>query len=167
MGNQRPAMSKGLTRDKIVKEINSTKGFRRAVRYRGLTVMEVYTSYWGPCACVFNKLQSIYKDYMDRPVKLVCAECDNIEQLQDYKGKSMPIFLLYKKSQLIETIEGVNTPVLERLVQDNAPSKDELAAGQDEPDSADEEDTAQASGTGGKRRASLSVGLGRRRSVVK
>merc|ERR1711990_788384 len=160
-------MSKGLTRDKIVKDINSTKGFRRAVRYRGLTVMEVYTSYWGPCACVFNKLQSIYKDYMDRPVKLVCAECDNIEQLQDYKGKSMPIFLLYKKNQLIETVEGVNPPVLERLVQDNAPSKDELAAGQDEPDSADEEEPGQSTGGGQKRRASLSVGLGRRRSVVK
>merc|ERR1712010_69749 len=137
MGGEKRAMSKGLTRDKIVKDINTTKGFRRAVRYRGLTVMEVYTSYWGPCACVFNKLQTIY---------------------QDYKGKSMPIFLIYKKNQLIETVEGVNTPVLERLVQDNAPSKDELAAGQDDPDSADEEDTAQASGTGGKRRASLSVG---------
>ena len=69
------AMSKNLTRDKIVKEIKTTKQFRRAVRYRGLTstrtprsqtfiilaltpvlslVMEVYTSYWGPCQCVFN-----------------------------------------------------------------------------------------------------------------
>merc|ERR1711998_279393 len=169
MGNQRPAMSKGLTRDKIVKEINTTKGFRRAVRYRGLTIMEVYTSYWGPCACVFNKLQTIYKDFLDRPVKLVSAECDNIEQLQDYKGKSMPIFLLYKKGALVETIEGVNTPVLERLVQDSAPSKDELAASQDDPDSADEEDPGPggSGGGGGKRRASLSVGLGRRRSVVK
>merc|ERR1712010_245088 len=157
MGGEKRAMSKGLTRDKIVKDINTTKGFRRAVRYRGLTVMEVYTSYWGPCACVFNKLSSIYKDYMDRPVKLVCAECDNIEQLADYKGKSMPIFLLYKKSQLIETVEGVNTPVLERLIQDNAPSKDELAAGQDEPDSADDEPGAAGGGAaqGGKRRASL------------
>lgn len=127
--------------------------------------MEVYTSYWGPCQCVFNKLQTIYKEYMDRPVKLVCAECDNIDQLVDYKGKSMPIFLLYKKSQLIETIEGVNTPVLERLVQDNAPSKDELAAGQDEPDSADEEEPGQSTGGGQKRRASLSVGLGRRRYI--
>lgn len=135
------------------------------MRYRGLTVMEVYTSYWGPCQCVFNKLQTIYKEYMDRPVKLVCAECDNIDQLVDYKGKSMPIFLLYKKSQLIETIEGVNTPVLERLVQDNAPSKDELAAGQDEPDSADEEEPGQSTGGGQKRRASLSVGLGRRRYI--
>merc|ERR1711881_640090 len=104
---------------------------------------------------------------MDRPVKLVCAECDEIPALADFKGRSMPIFLLYKKGQLIETIEGVNTPVLERQVQDNAPSKDELAAGQDDPDSADEDDTSQTSGTGGKRRASLSVGLGRRRSVVK
>jgi len=28
-----------------------------------------------------------------------------------------------QKNQLIETVEGVNTPVLERLVQENAPSK--------------------------------------------
>merc|ERR1711988_1188824 len=162
------AMSKkGLARENIVKDIATTKQFRRAVRYRGLTVMEVYTSYWGPCQCIFNKLQSIYKDYMDRPVKLVCAEADEIEQPQEYKGKSMPIFLLYKKSQLIDTVEGVNTPVLVRMVQDHAPSKDELAAGADEPDSADEEESTQAAGGGGKRRASLSVGLGRRRSVVK
>merc|ERR1711907_588735 len=161
-------MSKGLTRDKIVSDITSERGYRRAIRYRGLTVMEVYTSTWGPCQCVFQKLQSIYKDFMDRPVKLVCAECDEIPALADFKGRSMPIFLLYKKGQLIETIEGVNTPVLERQVQDNAPSKDELAAGQDDPDSADDEDPqGGATQGGGKRRASLSVGLGRRRSVVK
>merc|ERR1712216_526638 len=168
MGTARSTqMSKGLTREKIVKEIDNAKGHRRAIRYRGLTVMEVYTSTWGPCQCVFQKLQTIYKDFMDRPVKLVCAECDEIPALADFKGKSMPIFLLYKKSQLIETIEGVNTPVLERFVQDNAPSKDELAAGQDEPDSADEDEGTSNTGGTGKRRASLSVGLGRRRSVVK
>ena len=74
---------------------------------------------------------------------------------------------LPQKSQLVETVEGVNTPVLERMVQDNAPSKDELAASTDEPDSADEEDTTTGGGGGGagKRRASLSVGLGRRRFV--
>ena len=44
----------------------------------------------------------------------------------------------WQKGQLVETVEGVNTPVLERLVTDNAPSKDELAAGVDDPDSADE-----------------------------
>merc|ERR1711904_168814 len=104
---------------------------------------------------------------MDKPVKLVCAQCDDIPSLEEYKGRSMPIFLLYKKGQLVETVEGVNTPVLERLIQDNAPSKDELAATQDEPDSADEEPGAAGGGAaqGGKRRASLSVGLGRRRSV--
>ena len=75
-----------------------------------------------------------------------------------------------QKNQLIETVEGVNTPVLERLIQDNAPSKvaplrspkhpvrccsraprgvqDELAAGVDDPDSADEEDTTQGGGGG-------------------
>jgi hypothetical protein len=74
--------------------------------------------------------------------------------------------LTLQKGQLVETIEGVNTPVLERMVQDNAPSKDELAASTDDPDSADEEDaTTSGGGGGGKRRASLSVGLGRRRSV--
>jgi hypothetical protein len=43
--------------------------------------------------------------------------------------------------------------------------QDELAAGVDEPDSADEDDATQGGATGGtgKRRASLSVGLGRRR----
>merc|ERR1712216_292436 len=168
MGTARSTqMSKGLTREKIVKEIDNAKGHRRAIRYRGLTVMEVYTSTWGPCQCVFQKLQTIYKDFMDRPVKLVCAQCDEIPALVDYKGRSMPIFLLYKKGQLIESVEGVNTPVLERLVQDNAPSKDELAATQDDPDSADEDDVAAQASGGGKRRSSLSVGLGRRRSVVK
>merc|ERR1712188_73691 len=154
-GHKNAAMSKGLTREKIVKEINSDKKYRRAIRYRGLTVMEVYTSTWGPCQCVFQKLQSIYKDFMDRPVKLVCAQCDDIAALEKYKGRSMPIFLLYKKNQLVEAIEGVNTPILERLVQDNAPSKDELAATQDDPDSADVDDAGQAAaGGGGKRRAS-------------
>jgi len=44
-------------------------------------VVEVYTSYWGPCACVFNKLQSIYKDYMDRPIKLACVSAAHADRL--------------------------------------------------------------------------------------
>merc|ERR1711924_268136 len=128
------------SRESIVKEIATNSHYRRALRYRGLTVMEVYTSYWGPCSCVFNKLQGIYKELLDRPIKLVAAECDKIEALQDYIGKSKPHFLIYRQDKLLETVEGVNTPLLDRVIMDNAPSKDELAAGVDGADSESEDE---------------------------
>eukprot|EP00656_Telonema_subtile_P019306 TRINITY_DN2057_c0_g1_i1.p1 TRINITY_DN2057_c0_g1~~TRINITY_DN2057_c0_g1_i1.p1 ORF type:complete len:104 (+),score=19.44 TRINITY_DN2057_c0_g1_i1:356-667(+) len=103
---------------------------------------------------------------MDRPIQLVSAECDEIPQLVEYVGKSMPCFLLYKKSALMDTVEGVNAPQIERACADHVPSKDELATSTDDPDSEDESPSG-AAGDKGPRRSSLSHGLGRRRSVVK
>merc|ERR1719313_3265608 len=103
-------MSKALAREKIVKTVTVSKDFKHYIKYRGLTLVEVYTRTWGPCNCIFPKLQNLYKDYMDRPLQLVCAECDDIKQLAEYVGQSMPIFLLYKKNQLLDKVEGVNAP---------------------------------------------------------
>merc|ERR1711988_670603 len=160
-----PKMSKALAKEKIVKVVTTRKEFRHAIKYRGLSVVEMYSKTWGPCQCIFPKLQGLYKDYMDRPIHLVTAEVDEITELVEYHGKSMPTFVLYKRAQILDTIEGVNAPALERAIQDNAPTKDELATTQDEPDSEDEA-TAETT-TGKTRRPSLATGLGRRRSVVK
>merc|ERR1711865_155405 len=166
MGRSNQAMSKALSRENIVTECKDNKSYRNKLKYRGLTLVEVYSRTWGACTCIFPKLQNLYKDLMDRPIQLVSVECDDVPQLAEYVGRSMPVFLLYKKNQLLEGIEGVNSPHIERLVHEHAPSKDELANTQDEPESEDDTPAASSENTG-KRRPSISKGLGRRRSIVK
>eukprot|EP00658_Telonema_sp_P-2_P065581 TRINITY_DN54790_c0_g1_i1.p1 TRINITY_DN54790_c0_g1~~TRINITY_DN54790_c0_g1_i1.p1 ORF type:complete len:181 (-),score=43.37 TRINITY_DN54790_c0_g1_i1:357-899(-) len=161
-----PNMSKALSRDKLVKTVSRASDFKRAIKYRGLTVVEVYSRTWGACCCIFPKLREIYKEYMDRPVMLVAAEADEIPALAEYLGKSKPVFLIYKKQKLLDKVEGVNAPGIERAVGDHAPTRDELATTKDDPDSEDD-GPAPDSGAGRPRRsAGLATGLGRRRSLI-
>merc|ERR1711865_44333 len=165
-GNRRQKMSKGLAREKIVTDCFTSKEYKKWIKYRGLTLVEVYSKTWGAATCIFPKLQNMYNDLMDRPIQLITVQCDDVPELAEYCGRAMPVFLLYKKNGLLDSVEGVNSPHIERLIQEHAPTKDELANTEDEPQSEDDMPAA-ASDSSGKRRPSISKGLGRRRSVVK
>ena len=90
-----------------------------------LTVVEIYTSHWGPAQCVFPSLQEIYAKYhqLDRPIKLLCVACDNVDGLEEHRGKSMCTFLICKRGQVLGTVNGVDMPALTALIDEHAPSK--------------------------------------------
>merc|ERR1711907_158779 len=164
MGAASDSMSKALAREKIVKDVSTSKDFKHYIKYRGLSIVEIYSGQWGPCACIFSKLQNIYKDYFDKPIQLVCVNCDDIPQLAEYAGQAQAYFLFYKMNELKEKVEGVNAPLIEKLVAELAPSRDELANTVDIPDSEEDEPAEEQPK---RRRSSVSKGLGRRRSIVK
>jgi hypothetical protein len=47
---------------------------------------------------------------------------------QDFKDRSKPLFLIYRKGAKLQTIEGVNTYALKAFVEEAAPSKADVAA---------------------------------------
>jgi hypothetical protein len=44
-------------------------------------------------------------------------KCTYLEIAKDYKGKSKPLFLLYRNGQLKAKIEGTNTPLLSTQIR--------------------------------------------------
>merc|ERR1711959_143902 len=170
LGAAMASKAKKFPREKIVSTCTTASQFRRAKRYKGIAVIEVYSKTWGNCFCAFPGLQKLYMDAVDRiPIKLYEVECDDIAELTEYHGKANSQFLICKGGKEIETISGPNMPVLEHCVQENMPTADEFASAVQEPDSADEGSgggtTAKTGGRSG-RRNSLKGGLGRRRSLV-
>merc|ERR1712194_169467 len=127
------AMDSKAKRAEISTRATTSREFRHAVRYRGVTLVEVYSKTWGPCSCIFPKLQQLYAEYTERPIKIVMAQCDDIDELEEYVGGSKPIFLLYQKSARLEVIEGVSFVQITRAVAEHAPGKDDLQRTKDDP----------------------------------
>ncbi|EKX53418.1 hypothetical protein GUITHDRAFT_150407 [Guillardia theta CCMP2712] len=84
------------------------------INYDILLVVEVFQSWAGPCECIKPMLYRTSLDNED--IKFCCAAADKIGSLKEYKDKLKPVFLFYKKGALKKTIEGVNTPEIQKLL---------------------------------------------------
>lgn len=83
---------------------------------KGLKVVELFSEWCGPCKSVLPTFRRIRLDRDDESALLfltVPAEkCDFLDIAKDHRGKSEPLFMLYRNGQLKAKIEGANTPAL-------------------------------------------------------
>ncbi|GFR43772.1 hypothetical protein Agub_g4886 [Astrephomene gubernaculifera] len=87
---------------------------------KGLKVVEIFSEWCGTCKSVLPTFRRIRLDRDDESALLfltVCAEkCNFLEAAKEHRGKSEPLFLLYRNGQLKARIEGANTPALNQQV---------------------------------------------------
>ena len=80
------------------------------------SVVEVFSEWAGPCKSVlptFKRIRMEKDDEAALTFLTVKAEtCSLLESAKEHKGKSEPLFLLYRNGQLKVKIEGANTPML-------------------------------------------------------
>ncbi|MEW5306217.1 MAG: hypothetical protein WDW38_009072 [Sanguina aurantia] len=83
---------------------------------KGLKVVEFYSEWAGPCRSVLPTFRRIRLDKDDESALLfltVQAElCNYLEVAKECRGRSEPLFLLYRNGQLKAKIEGADTPLL-------------------------------------------------------
>mmetsp|Transcript_30383 Transcript_30383/g.74638 ORF Transcript_30383/g.74638 Transcript_30383/m.74638 type:complete len:125 (+) Transcript_30383:43-417(+) len=109
--------------------ISTDKEFAEMIAYKGLTCMEVYAGWCGPCTAVVPTLKKLHWDLVEErsaAVQFVVCNSDNVEALKEFKDRSKPLFLVFRKGNKVQTIEGVNTYQLKTYVEDAAPSKADL-----------------------------------------
>ncbi|KAM6955035.1 thioredoxin domain-containing protein 6-like [Lycodopsis pacificus] len=82
---------------------------------KGLTVVDVYQQWCGPCRAVVSLLRKIKNELGDDLLHFATAEADNIDALERYRGKCEPTFLLYGSGELVAVLRGANAPLLQRL----------------------------------------------------
>ncbi|KAL3135984.1 hypothetical protein ABBQ32_007024 [Trebouxia sp. C0010 RCD-2024] len=87
---------------------------------KGLKVLEVYSEWCGPCKSVLPTFKRIKLDKDDETTLqflTVSAEsCDLLEPVKGHRGKSEPLFLLYRNGNLKHKIQGADTPMLSSQV---------------------------------------------------
>mmetsp|Transcript_7955 Transcript_7955/g.15479 ORF Transcript_7955/g.15479 Transcript_7955/m.15479 type:complete len:152 (-) Transcript_7955:240-695(-) len=83
---------------------------------KGLKVVEIYSGWCGPCKSVLPTFRRIRLDKDDENALLFLTveaeKCNFLEPAKEHRGKSEPLFLLYRNGQLKCRVEGANTPRL-------------------------------------------------------
>uniref|UniRef100_A0A8C5HQU7 Nucleoside diphosphate kinase B n=1 Tax=Gouania willdenowi TaxID=441366 RepID=A0A8C5HQU7_GOUWI len=85
---------------------------------KGLTVVDVYQQWCGPCRAVVSLLKKIKNELGDDFLHFATAEADSIDALERYRGKCEPTFLFYGGGELVAVLRGANAPMLQRLIVD-------------------------------------------------
>ncbi|XP_068590983.1 thioredoxin domain-containing protein 6 isoform X2 [Cebidichthys violaceus] len=83
---------------------------------KGLTVVDVYQQWCGPCRAVVSLLRKIKNELGDDLLHFATAEADSIDALERYRGKCEPTFLLYGGGELVAVLRGANAPLLQRMI---------------------------------------------------
>ncbi|KAM6979372.1 thioredoxin domain-containing protein 6-like isoform 2-T2 [Tautogolabrus adspersus] len=92
---------------------------------KGLTVVDVYQQWCGPCRAVVSLLRKIKNELGDDLLHFATAEADSIDALERYRGKCEPTFLFYGGGELVAVLRGANAPLLQRMIVEEL-SKEKL-----------------------------------------
>ena len=84
------------------------------------------TSYATVCAS-----SSVLRQPSSNAVQFVVANSDNIPAFEEFKDRSKPLFIMYRKGAKLTVVEGVNTYALKQFIEENAPSQADVNADAD------------------------------------
>ena len=113
----------------VVLCVETEDDFKKETSYKGLCVIEVYSKWCGPCQCTVPTLRKLHKDLVEDKgcgVQFIQAQSDEIAVLKDFKQRTKPAFLFYKKGVKVHEIDGVNTHFLKSFVEESAPSNSDM-----------------------------------------
>ncbi|XP_069854710.1 thioredoxin domain-containing protein 3 isoform X1 [Dipodomys merriami] len=97
--------------------INTQSQWDDMLLNKGLTVIDVYQAWCGPCKAMqplFRKLKNELNE--DDILHFVVAEADNIVTLQSFKEKCEPLFLFSLNGKIIAKVQGANAPLVNKKV---------------------------------------------------
>ncbi|KAI5696786.1 hypothetical protein M8J76_006372 [Diaphorina citri] len=111
-------------------QVFTDEDWARMLKLRGLLVVEIYSSFYGPCIAMQSSLKKmkmvdISSDYL----VLVMAQADDIAILERFRNTCDPVWILFGNGKLITTVFGVNPPVLIKLIKDEFANELKVMAG--------------------------------------
>merc|ERR1740138_432544 len=87
-----------------------------------LFVVEPYSKWCGPSEAIITTLKRISLDMPNRKIKFVQIEAtEEIPELERFCKTSRPHFLYFKNGEHLDTVEGVNAPLIEKFINDFIP----------------------------------------------
>ncbi|XP_051998027.1 thioredoxin domain-containing protein 6 isoform X3 [Xyrauchen texanus] len=98
--------------------ITNDEQWNDVLAMKGLTVVDVYQQWCGPCRAVMSLFRKMKNELGDDLLHFATAEADSIEALEKYRGKCEPTFLFYAGGELVGVLRGPNAPLLQKTIQE-------------------------------------------------
>lgn len=83
----------------------------------GLTVVDVYSAWCGPCKAVVGLLRRVKNEIGDDLLRFAIAKSDTIDTLEPYRNHSEPTFLMYSGGVMVGVVRGALGPQLEKTIR--------------------------------------------------
>lgn len=111
-------------------ELKTEEEWCAQMQRTGLTVVDVYTAWCGPCKAIQGLFRKIRNEQQDDFLCLAVAETDKIDSLMKYKGRSEPTFMFYgSKGHLVHVMRGVDGPLITKVIGDLIAKERKVADG--------------------------------------
>ncbi|XP_032121262.1 thioredoxin domain-containing protein 6 isoform X3 [Sapajus apella] len=95
---------------------------------KGLTVVDVYQGWCGPCKPVVSLFQKMRIEVGLDLLHFALAEADHLDVLEKYRGKCEPTFLFYAGGELVAVVRGANAPLLQKTILDQLEAEKKVLA---------------------------------------
>ncbi|XP_035739476.1 uncharacterized protein LOC118449229 [Vespa mandarinia] len=111
MGN---GISCCLQKKKI--EISNDKDWQELLERPGLTLVDVYSEWSGPCVAMVGILRKIKMEVAGEAINYAIAKNDEIEDLQRFRGFSEPVWMFIQNGKMVNLIFGADAPMLQKIL---------------------------------------------------
>ncbi|XP_071078398.1 thioredoxin domain-containing protein 6 isoform X3 [Desmodus rotundus] len=95
---------------------------------KGLTVVDVYQGWCGPCKPVVSLFQKMRMEVGLDLLHFALAEADCLDVLEKYRGRCEPTFLFYAGGKLVAVVRGANAPLLQKTILDQLEAERKVLA---------------------------------------
>ncbi|XP_040336219.1 thioredoxin domain-containing protein 6 [Herpailurus yagouaroundi] len=95
---------------------------------KGLTVVDVYQGWCGPCKPVVSLFQKMRIEVGQDLLHFALAEADCLDALEKYRGRCEPTFLFYAGGALVAVVRGANAPLLQKTILEQLEAEKKVLA---------------------------------------
>ncbi|XP_069928870.1 thioredoxin domain-containing protein 6 isoform X7 [Oryctolagus cuniculus] len=95
---------------------------------KGLTVVDVYQGWCGPCKPAVSLFQKLRLEVGPDLLHFALAEADSLDVLNKYRGRCEPTFLFYAGGELVAVVRGANAPLLQKTILDQLEAEKQVLA---------------------------------------
>jgi len=110
-------------------EVTDEAEFNQFIDKSGLSVVDVYQTWCGPCKPVQVLFKRLKVELGQGNVSFATADTERIPQLDSYRGDCEPIFLFYGAGHLVGKVKGCEAPIIERTIRVQLQNELDIAAG--------------------------------------
>ncbi|XP_027691570.1 thioredoxin domain-containing protein 3 [Vombatus ursinus] len=112
--------------------VNNETLWEEMLQNKGLTVIDVYQAWCGPCKAVQALFQRLKNDLSsdEELLHFVVAEADNLISLQSFRDKCEPVFLFSLNGRIISMVKGANAPLINAKVIQLVEDERKILAGE-------------------------------------
>lgn len=117
-GSLASSRAMGNRKKEIALQVNikTQERWEEMLASKGLTVVDVYQGWCGPCKAMVSLFQKMKIEVGLDLLHFASAEADCLDVLGKYRGKCEPTFLFYARGELVAVVKGANPILLQKTI---------------------------------------------------